>query len=788
MESNSATSNDNQQELIKAEEYKKVIEEEKKYLGLTEPASGLAISGGGIRSASFGLGVMQALVADKKLSKIDYMSTVSGGGYLGSALTWALKQGGSEAGTEPDNFPLGSKGASAKPEDTEQAKPNALLDFIRQHSSYLLPVPELGAISFIAVVFRSIFLSLFVYTAVLTTAMAILSWFNVFHTVSIEFDFIQDWGTITFKGYLFPLCIGLFLLLLLGNLLYSLRTFGIGGTDKSYRAFINGQKVHGKIWMFIFPMLIIGILPYMEGIADQAGEKIATAGSTTLFGTLVGAWQYMKAQKNDNSSGFFSNLLIYLGAFALIFGLMYVSYLLATAGIDESLPMFLTVLFIALIFGIFVNLNTVGPHRIWRDRLMEAFLPNKDAVVHNVWQPSTEADGALMEKMCEEHPRPYHIINTNIILVDSATVKYRGRGGDNFIISRLYSGSDATGWRATKDFQKRNGRGITLATAMATSAAALNPNAGVSGEGLTRNSVVSILLSLLNLRLGYWTTNPKNEPSPFPPNFFIPGLLSELTRSNLEETKRNIQLSDGGHFENLGIYELVRRRAKLIIISDGGADPAFNFDDLANAVEKVRVDFGAFIWFEDNALNAILEGKPGGSVFDKKYNIAEKGYAIGKIAYKTEDGAEKEEGTVVYIKLAMIKNLPTDIYSYKGVNPTFPHQSTADQFFNEKQFEAYRELGYNVTKEMLKSEGKNLFNDAEKHNLHMKFRGTGLKKVVGKVTFKKDGAAYPDKHEIALLVDYPWEQESISAAFKHSLKKSFQYPGYEVDHVSDIME
>ncbi len=689
--------------VIEAEDYQKVIDAEKKYLKLGNDSSGLAISGGGIRSASFGLGVMQALVANKKLSKIDYMSTVSGGGYLGSALTWALKQGGKNAGTDPENFPLGTKGASARPEDKNQTRVNALLDFIRQHSSYLLPTPQLGAVSFVAVVLRSIFISLFVYTAFLTALMVVLFWTGIFDPFNCDI-FGKPFSGISFEGYLIPVAIGLFGLLLLTNLVYSLRTFSGRNLKTSYNAFIFGQKFHGWVWMIIIPVLLIGSLPYIDNLVKTVEDRLVASGSSTLFGTIVGAWQYAKMQKKE-SNGMFSGLIIYVGAFALIYGLLFLSYTIGIAYIAPELKLFIAVVAVTLVFGIFVNLNQVGPHRIWRDRLMETFMPNKDAVEKNEWQPATEADGAMMEDMCDKNnPKPYHIINTNIILVDSSTVKFRGRGGDNFIISPLYSGSDATGWRATKEFQKKGGRGITLATAMATSAAALNPNAGVSGEGLTRNSVISILLSLLNLRLGYWTTNPKNDPLPFPPNFFAPGLISEVTRRGLKESARNIQLSDGGHFENLAIYELIRRRAKLIILSDGGADPEFNFDDLANAVEKVRVDFGAHIWFEDKDLNSILGGTAGDSLFDKKYNIAKQGYAIATISY--QDGSQ---GKLAYIKLAMIQNLPTDIYSYKGLNPTFPHQSTADQFFNEKQFEAYRELGYNVAKKMLEVEGEKLF-------------------------------------------------------------------------------
>ena len=100
-----------QKETEKASAIEEVIQEERVRLDLDKKTivSGIALSGGGIRSASFGLGVLQALVANNQLSKIDYMSTVSGGGYIGSALTWALKQGGKKAGTTPEKFPFGKR-------------------------------------------------------------------------------------------------------------------------------------------------------------------------------------------------------------------------------------------------------------------------------------------------------------------------------------------------------------------------------------------------------------------------------------------------------------------------------------------------------------------------------------------------------------------------------------------------------------------------------------------------------------------------------------------------------
>jgi hypothetical protein len=227
--------------------------------------------------------------------------------------------------------------------------------------------------------------------------------------------------------------------------------------------------------------------------------------------------------------------------------------------------------------------------------------------------------------------------------------------------------------------------------------------------------MISTILSILNLRLGYWTANPGRNNFPSSPNFFTPGITAEIMRYGFKETDSRILLSDGGHFENLAIYELIRRKTKLIILSDGGADGAFNFDDLANAVEKVRVDFGAKITFrKKDEKNNIEDCGPNGMLFDpsrcnefqKKYGIAERGFAIADIKYN-----DKSEGILIYLKLVMIDELATDVYSYKGLNPAFPHQSTADQFFDEKQFEAYRELGYTVTWKMMESaEGKKALN------------------------------------------------------------------------------
>ena len=141
---------------------------------------------------------------------------------------------------------------------------------------------------------------------------------------------------------------------------------------------------------------------------------------------------------------------------------------------------------------------------------------------------------------------------------------------------------------------------MTLPTAIAISGAAASPYAGAGGTAWTRNRVVSIVMAILSLRLGYWAPNPKpGKPWNEIPNFIFPGITSTFLLRRLHENNWVLDLTDGGHFENLGLYELARRRLKTIIVCDGSADPQSRFGALALAIERIKVDFGATIEFEE---------------------------------------------------------------------------------------------------------------------------------------------------------------------------------------------
>jgi hypothetical protein len=674
--------------------------EEAKVISKKDEFTGLALSGGGIRSASFCLGVMQALVNGGILKKMDYLSTASGGGYLGSALTWFLKRGladGSQAGTDPENFPFGKAGIGAR--NNQQKNRNAILDFLRQHGDYLIPGNGLDFFSFIGYSLHAVFISLLVYFSLATLFMyVVLSMPDLFRTVSVP-DVMHADGTLLVVPNMFFLAAIIFAaFFLFTSGFYSLLTrTPFGSTAWRYRFRIYAQVALGIHLKLIVISLVFGSLPLVHDALKALEAHIQTAGASTVLGTLMGWYVNYRDRRSQQEPGAGTNMTTVIAAVLIIYGLLLGAFITAklvrqASGL-ETIVTISVLVFIAVVLGYCININYLSLHRMYRDRLMEAFTPDLESVAANRWGLAIEADDALLEDMCQPpNRRPYHIINANLVLVNSETTKYRGRGGDCFILSPLYCGSDATGWRQTSRYMKRGSRGMTLPTAMAISGAALNPSAANNGRGTSRNRWVSILYTVLNLRLGYWILNPMNEGSIlFTPNFIKPGLTQSILSKGLREDRAVLELSDGGHFDNLGLYEMIRRRLKTIIVCDGGADAKFTFDDLANAIERVRVDFGARILFKDPefSLSHVLPGSAGNEATDVKYGAARRGFAVAAISY-----ADGTEGTLIYVKATMVRDLPTDIYSYKSANPAFPHQPTADQFFDEVQIEAYRELGY----------------------------------------------------------------------------------------------
>lgn len=656
--------------------------------------TGLALSGGGIRSATFSLGVLQALAEKKWLEKIDYLSTVSGGGFIGSCMTWILSKG---YDCSPDNFPFLTQAQS-----NNDLTRKGILHFLRQHGNYLAPGNGITLTSFLAALFRGTLISLIIFIPLAAIALHWINSLSEKYTTKISlveklFPFPENLSAP------FEIAIALIFFFLFMAVVFALGTFA---------SFLFRWKLYGARRLYeicirpalwgIAIFIILGCIPIIHSLLVQSVDfknlpSVLSGLGSILVGALPFISQFIKSSKNEQTKGTGSISGI-LGAGLLLFGFTLLAYHIAHSNaINQS--WFKYWLWGAAILGIVTNINFISIHRYYRDRLMESYMPDIQKIKDGKWsnnQPAAEADQAALSDVIKKGFKgPYHIVNTNIITTNSTIPKFKGRGGDNFILSPFFCGSNATGWSTTTSFMNNS---MTLASAMAISGAAVNPDTGVGGEGPTRNPLVSLVMRILNIRLGYWVPNP-NTPAVsrlFPPNFFFPYLFSKHKESNLF-----LELSDGGHFENLGLYELFRRRMKTIIICDGGADKNFTFEDLGNALEKARVDLGVEVTKLDlEPLIPKFKESTDGKGPRQLEKPADQGYAVGDITYKDKEG-KPSSGKLIYLKTTFIKKLPKDIVAYQNKHPDFPDQSTADQFFDERQFEAYRELGYQIAKKMI---------------------------------------------------------------------------------------
>ena len=197
----------------------------------------------------------------------------------------------------------------------------------------------------------------------------------------------------------------------------------------------------------------------------------------------------------------------------------------------------------------------------------------------------------------------------------------------------------------------------------------------------TKSRPVSFLMALLNVRLGVWVRNPRQEPGRWRFPAWYQLMLREMLGRGLSEKDSRIHLADGGHFENLGLYELLRRRCRYIIVSDAGADPGCTLADLGQAVQRARADLGAEV---DICADPLFHRGADATTGD----VLKRAHLVVTVTYS--DGST---GEILYLKALLRVHLGADIYGYWRTNPEFPNQPTSNQFYGELQFDSYRELG-----------------------------------------------------------------------------------------------
>jgi len=281
-----------------------------------------------------------------------------------------------------------------------------------------------------------------------------------------------------------------------------------------------------------------------------------------------------------------------------------------------------------------------------------------------------------------EPPHLLHVINIALNLVQGDKLAWQERKAETFTVSPLHSGNFWLGYRRSRYYG--GDEGISLGTAFTISGAAASPNMGY----MISSPLVSFLMAMFNIRLGWWLGNPgpagKDTYTRSEPKFTFGPIIQEAL-SLTDDCSKYVYLSDGGHFENLGLYEMVLRRCKYIVVSDASTDPQFTYDSLGMAIRKIRIDLGIPIEIDDFDIRSGDERNP--------Y------FAIGTIRYSCVDD-DGVDGKLVYIKASVSTKEPRDITNYRNGHEHFPQEVISDQFFSEPQFESYRMLGSHIIDRM----------------------------------------------------------------------------------------
>lgn len=690
-------------------------------LGRDPRLAGLAFSGGGIRSAAVCLGVLQGLNAWSALKRFDYLSTVSGGGYIGSSLSAAMSGAGA-------GFPFGTA-----------VEDSPVVAWLRNYSNYLLPRErssirnwlEAIAILLRGLVANAVCVACFLFAGVILTLIAYpdpaqLGDVNFLPRLAIGSVRIVSnarWTAGLEAGppsFFVPaaLLAVLALELLAWAMMRSLRSLdeltGDGSSVMLRFAFLLLGAACGTALLDAQPLIIL-VLRWVgrwagEGSVLYALPLLALAVAVLAFfaGRLGRFLETSKRSAGAVSMSLRIATQAMLVAGALIVPLLiWSSYALVYSwtaqGADVELPLgptesrfdlILQLFAITLVAMLGLRANSYSLHSLYRDRLGHAFLGGLPAAAEEETDGRAGLDGLKLSGL-GDGSGPFHIINCALNVEGSLEANKRGRNADFFIFTPLRAGSALTHYVPVRAMEQADPR-LDLAGAMAMSGAAASANMGSSTV-----RILSPTLSLMNIRLGYYLPNPKfmsekdgkwtSDASRFGKRLWDRFFLLIEMFNMMTEDSGTIYLTDGGHIENLGIYELLRRKCRLIVAVDSEADPNLGCGSLLKLERYARIDLGVRItvpWEEIARQSRAVSASLG-----EERAICDPGphCAIGRIIY-----GDKTEGVLVYVKSSLSGDEKDYILDYARRNAAFPHEATSDQFFSEEQFEMYRALGFHM--------------------------------------------------------------------------------------------
>ncbi len=491
--------------------------------------------------------------------------------------------------------------------------------------------------------------------------------------------------------------------------------------------------------LFSFCCILLPKLAALVGADGEIGARLAgAAAGSTVLGAIV-AWLgravVTKVETEAEKPGRWQKLVLPVLSVLFAVGLLGVAGTLLQYGLGKlqiflfgqlhlfgfgaAAPFWVLVVQNLAVAGLLVllvvwlgrvNVNRFSMHAVYRNRLTRAFLGAARAARHpDPFTGFDPDDNPRLKDFGETRAkqRLFPVINMTLnvtagqnkasaerktecfiatpLVCGAAELRHPGQAADEvfprgaFVASSEYAGMDSSADRRDEH------EGVSVGTVLTISGAAVSPTWGYHTSRMT-----AFLMTLFNVRLGAWLPNPAvataKELRLAKPRNSVIALMSELLGATSDDSQA-VYLSDGGHFESLGLYEMLRRRCREIVVIDAGQDKDCTMADLGNAIRKAAIDLRAEVTMAPMRIRSRREIEENAAGSERAL-----GFAIGTIRYP-EDPQGEPGGRLVYVKPAFLKDIPADVHAYGEVDKSFPDGDSLDLWFTESQFESYRSLG-----------------------------------------------------------------------------------------------
>jgi hypothetical protein len=676
------------------------------FRGLYEDADdadrlGVCCSGGGIRSAAFNLGALQELQSCQELQKARYLSAVSGGSYIASAFCMVAKTWNDEPNDE-DSDPSLFDGVG----DLPFAPGTPEEQYLRNHLGYLAPDTSakvyLGLRMVAGLLVNVLLIGLPVLIAGLVIGLALNG----------AYDDVGDGNVSIPPEILVPILVvlGLALAVALLDIVWRPR-------KDLWQTATQTWQVRLFLLAALGALVLIGV-PALAAVA--AGASGGSAGSDAAGGAIKSAWTaltsmaalaaaavtHVRGTVRDRQKEFAAvgsrlgkyakkareiliAVVVMLAGPLLLVAIASLGVLVSVNSDDKGAVWLVATVALLGVMWIVVDLTTVSLHPFYRRRLASAFALRRVALAGAPAAQERPFDRLVALSETDVGAAWPTLIVCAAANVSDPGATPPGRAVASFTFSPTAIGGPLTGAAGTADYEnliRTRRRDVTLPAAVAMSGAAVSPSMGK----LTYRPL-TFLLALANIRLGVWVLNPThvNEShgllagrSPSVRHRPRPQYLWKELFGRNRLGDKFLYVTDGGHYENLGLVELLRRGCRRVYCFDAGGGKTSKA--LGDAIALARTELNVDIDMGPEAEQLVEDEKTGRSAVV---------CATGTIRYPPSTGGVRPEGTLVYVRSVVSDTSPWDLREYQVVDGIFPHHSTFDQFFTDQKFEAYRRLG-----------------------------------------------------------------------------------------------